>query len=132
MYLFPTSLGSTIRDKGLWIERERTAYIIRNARLDPDWASIDRRTLSILGRAISSLTQTQGVGDLYQIYLNARHNNMDFNLAFIDPDFDVEHKEEFDTEYMRALFDYAYQLAREGYPWQKTPPGLLDTDLEVE
>ena len=132
VYLFPTSLGSTIRDKGLWIERERTAYIIRNARLDPDWASIDRRTLSILGRAISSLTQTQGVGDLYQIYLNARHNKMDFNLAFIDPDFDVEHKEEFDTEYMRALFDYAYQLAREGYPWQKTPPGLLDTDLEVE
>jgi predicted acylesterase/phospholipase RssA len=132
VYLFPTSLGNTIRDKGLWIERERTAYIIRNARLDPDWASIDRRTLSILGRAISSLTQTQGVGDLYQIYLNARHNNMDFNLAFIDPDFDVEHKEEFDTEYMRALFDYAYQLAREGYPWQKTPPGLLDTDLEVE
>jgi len=52
--------------------------------------------------------------------------------SIIDPDFDVEHKEEFDTEYMRALFDYAYQLAREGYPWQKTPPGLLDTDLEVE
>ncbi|OEU44358.1 MAG: hypothetical protein BBJ60_06705, partial [Desulfobacterales bacterium S7086C20] len=63
VFLFPSSLGSTIRDKGLWIERKRTAYIIRNARLDPDWASIDRRTLSILGRAVSSLTQTQGVGD---------------------------------------------------------------------
>ncbi len=129
VYLFPTSLGSTLRDKGLWIERERIAYVIRNARLDPHWASIERRTLSILGRAISSLIQTQGIGDLYQIYSNAKQNDMDFNLAFIGPDFDVEHEEDFDTEYMRDLFDYAYQLARGGYPWQKTPPGLVNSNL---
>jgi len=34
------------------------------------------------------------------------------------------HKEEFDTEYMRALYDYGYQLARKGYPWRKVPPGM--------
>jgi hypothetical protein len=33
-------------------------------------------------------------------------------------------KEEFDTLYMRALFDYAYNLARQEYPWRKAPPGL--------
>lgn len=33
------------------------------------------------------------------------------------------HKEEFDTAYMRKLFDYGYQLGVKGYPWQKTPPG---------
>jgi len=130
VFLFPPSLGDTIRDKGLWIERERIAYIIRNARLDPDWASIDRRMLSIFGRALSSLIQSQGVGDLYQIYLNTKQNDMDFNLAFIGEDFDVEHKEDFDTEYMRSLFDYGYQLARGGYPWQKRPPGLVKKHLE--
>jgi hypothetical protein len=132
VYLFPSALGSTTRDKGLWLERKRTAYTIRNSRLDPDWAQIERNTLSIVGRAISSLIQTQGVGDLYQIYLNAKQNEMDFNLAFIGEDFDVEHKEDFDTEYMRALFDYAYQLAREGYSWQKRPPGLVKKHLESE
>jgi hypothetical protein len=130
VFLFPSALGNVIRDKGLWIDRERNAYIIRNARLDPAWASIERNTLSILGRAISSLIQSQGVGDLYQIYLNAKQNEMDFNLAFIGEEFDVEHREDFDTEYMIALFDYGYQLAREGYPWQKRPPGLVKKHLE--
>jgi hypothetical protein len=130
VFLFPSALGSTIRDKGLWVETERTAYIIRNSRLDPHWASIDRRTLSIFGRALSSLIQSQGVGDLYQIYLNAKQNEMDFNLAFIGEDFNVKSREDFDTEYMRALFDYAYQLARGGFPWQKRPPGLVKKHLE--
>ena len=130
VFLFPSALGSTIRDKGLWVETERTAYIIRNSRLDPHWASIDRRTLSIFGRALSSLIQSQGIGDLYQIYLNAQQNEMDFNLAFIGEDFDVVSREDFDTEYMRALFDYGYQLAREGYPWQKRPPGLVKKHLD--
>jgi len=31
---------------------------------------------------------------------------------------------------MRALFDYGYNLARQGYPWKKTPPGL-DAPLEL-
>jgi predicted patatin/cPLA2 family phospholipase len=130
VFLFPSSLGGTIRDKGLWIERERIAFIIRNARLDPDWASIDRRMLSIFGRALSSLIQSQGVGDLYQIYLNTQQNEVDFNLAYIGNDFDVQSREDFDTEYMRALFDYGYQIAREGYPWQKRPPGLVKKHLE--
>ena len=116
VFLFPTSLGRVIREKGRWVDTERHAYIIRNARLDPDWASVDRRTLSILGRAISSLIQTQGSADLYHIYLITEQYDIDFNLAFIGSDFDVLHTEDFDTEYMRALFDYAYQRARGGYP----------------
>jgi hypothetical protein len=33
---------------------QRTAYLIRNARLDPDWASVDRRPPSILGQSINT------------------------------------------------------------------------------
>ena len=43
-------------------------YILRNARLDPDWASTERRTANIAMRAIDALTTTQGIGDLYRIY----------------------------------------------------------------
>jgi hypothetical protein len=41
---------------------------------------------------------------------------------FIDDDFDAEHREEFDNQYMRALFDYGFRQGRDGYPWKKTPP----------
>ena len=34
--------------------------------------------------------------------------------------------EEFDTEFMQKLFAHAYQMAREGYPWEKFPPGFSD------
>ncbi|NIO08835.1 MAG: patatin family protein, partial [Deltaproteobacteria bacterium] len=55
----------------------------RNARLDPNWSSVERRTLDITGRAISSLIHTQGIGDLYQMYLISKRDGIDFNLAFI-------------------------------------------------
>ncbi len=106
------------------MRRKRKAYIIRNARLDPNWASVDRRTLNIAGRAITSLIRTQGIGDLYQLYLITKRDGIDFNLAFISSDFKVEHKEQFDTIYMRKLFDHGYKLARKCYPWEKYPPGF--------
>jgi len=105
-------------------KRERKVYIIRNSRLDPEWSQVERKTMSIAGRAISSLIQTQGVGDLDRIYLIAKRDGADFNLAFIPATFDAPHEEEFDTEYMRQLFALGYELAAEGCPWQKAPPGF--------
>ncbi|MGO9378249.1 MAG: hypothetical protein ACLPN1_00260 [Dissulfurispiraceae bacterium] len=34
-------------------------------------------------------------------------------------------KEDFDTAYMRQLFDVGYSMAAKGHPWQKTPPGFV-------
>jgi predicted acylesterase/phospholipase RssA len=125
VFLYPPRLFDTARLEGVKVpQRERKVYIIRNARLDPEWATVQRSTLSIAGRAISSLIQTQGLGDLYKIYLTAQQDGLDYHLAFIGADFTAEHKEDFDTAYMQALFDYGYQLGRKGYPWHKTPPGL--------
>jgi predicted acylesterase/phospholipase RssA len=104
--------------------RKRVLYVIRNARLDPDWASTERRTLSIATRAISSLTRTQGVGDLYRIYATTQRDGIDFNLTYIPPTFKTPHNEEFDTAYMRALYDVGQQAAKSGHQWQKYPPGF--------
>ena len=103
--------------------RERAVYIIRNARLDPEWAQVERRTLSIAGRAISSLIHTQGIGDLYTIYATTQRDGVDFNLAFIPASFSAPHREEFDPEYMRALFQTGFDMAAKGNPWHKLPPG---------
>jgi hypothetical protein len=79
--------------------------------------------MSIAKRAISSLIHTQGLGNLYQIYLTTQRDSIDYNLAFIPSTFDAIHREDFDTQYMRALYDTAYQLAEKGYSWHKHPPG---------
>lgn len=106
-------------------DRQRTLYVINNARMDPAWASVDRRTMSIAGRAVSSLIQTQGAGNIYQIYNTASRDGIDFNLAFIPSDFSTPHTEDFDQAYMRSLFQHAFDLARHGYPWRKEPPNLV-------
>jgi hypothetical protein len=124
VFAYPPSLdlGALAGEHG--IERERSLYVIRNSRLDPEWADVERRTLSIAGRAISSLIHNQGLGDLYRIYATARRDGVAFHLARIPGTFDVVHKEDFDTEYMRALFDEAYRTAVRGYPWERVPPGF--------
>jgi len=73
VFLYPPRLMDQARASGKKVaERERRAYIIRNAMLSPDWATTERSTLSIVGRAINSLLQTQGIGDLYRIYAPRR------------------------------------------------------------
>jgi predicted acylesterase/phospholipase RssA len=105
-------------------QRELKVYIIRNSRLDAQWSQVERRTMSIAERAISSLIQTQGIGDLLRIYLITKRDRAVFNLAFIPASFNVPRKEQFDTEYMRQLFAVGYEMAATGYPWYKTPPGF--------
>lgn len=124
VFVYPPSLKVKALSDEHHVSRDRVVYIIRNARLDPGWANVERRTLSIAGRAISSLIHTQGVGDLYRIYLETERDKVEFNLAFIPETFNTPHREEFDTEYMRALFQTGYDLAVDGYPWAKVPPGF--------
>lgn len=127
VFVYPPSLELKKLSLAKGVSRERRLYIIRNARLDPDWAQVERRTMSIAGRAITSLIQTQGIGDLYQIYLVTQRDGVDFNLAFIPKSFNVLHKEDFSPEYMRPLFELGYKLAVKGYPWEKVPPGYAET-----
>jgi len=125
VFLYPPSFNLSDATRAEAIQRDRRAWIIRNARLDPDWAQVDRRTLSIAGRAISALIHTQGIGDLYRIYLDAQRDGVDFNLAYIPHDFKAESKEPFDKEYMSLLFQRGFDMARNGYAWDKTPPGYV-------
>ncbi len=119
VFVYPP--GLRINRQG--IERDRRLYVIRNAQLTPQWADVTRRTLSIAGRATSSLIQTQGVGDLYRIYSVAQRDEVDFNLASMPASFNVPLRYSFDPAYMNALFKVGYDLGKAGYPWAKVPPG---------
>jgi hypothetical protein len=100
VFVYPPGL----RINQMGITRKRILYVIRNARLDPEWADVNRQTLSIAGRAATSLIQTQGISDLYRI--------------------DVKLRYAFDPEYMTALFQVRYDMGRAGYSWPKVPPGF--------
>ena len=124
VFMYPPSfhLATAATEMGVG-ERQRSVYIIRNSRLDADWASTDRRTLSIANRAVSSLIQTQGEGDLIRMYLTTTRDHVDYNLAYIPRDFTAPKKSEFDEAYMRPLFERGREMAAHGYPWAKYPPG---------
>ncbi len=119
LFLYPPSIDM----KKLAHEVLR-AYLIRNAREDPEWEAVERQTLSIAGRAVSTIIHASGESDLVRIYFEAQRDSVDYNLAYIGSDFSAPEAGDFDKAYMNALFDYAYQQARHGYPWKKVPPDL--------
>ena len=123
VFLYPPRILSDLeRATGRPYRRELHAYVIRNGRLEPTWSNTERHTLDIGARAISALIQTQGINDIYRIYQTAKRDRVDFNLAYIGSDFNYPQHAKFDPEYMKRLFDHAYQLSIKGYPWHKEPP----------
>ncbi len=127
VFVYPTGLNVREEAERNNVElNERRLYIIRNARLDPEWAATDRQTTDIAGRSIGGLIQTQGFANLFWIYAITERDEVDYNLAFIGKDFDEPKEGQFDMVYMNKLFDYGYDSALAGYGWEKAPPGLLD------
>ncbi len=107
-------------------QRDRTWYVIRNSRLSVASVQVERSTLSIAQRAISSLIHNQGIGDLYQIAAIAKRDGAHLRLAYIPDSFTVPAPDDFDRDYMNALFLVAYKLGRDGYPWATEPAGFVD------
>src|SRR5262249_56034586 len=92
VFFYPPSMREVARSMGVEMTRTGRIYIIRNTALGATWSPIKRQTISIAGRAINSLLHTQGLGDLYRIYLTTQRDGFDFNLAYIGADFNFEGK----------------------------------------
>jgi predicted acylesterase/phospholipase RssA len=107
--------------------RERRLYVIRNSRPGPDFETVDRSTLKIAGRAVSTLISTQGVGDLYQLYLVAQRDHIDYNVTYIPETFTDKISAAFDRAYMNRLYQVGRQQMLSGKAWSKYPPGYNPT-----
>src|SRR5215217_1153807 len=124
VFLYPASVSRFRRERlarRLPVAPAR-AWVIRNGRLDPEWASVERRTLGITGRAITSMISASGLNDVLRIHAAAERDGVDYNLAFIGRDFAVEYDKPFEQSYMRPLFEYGRQRAPRGDAWVKRPP----------
>ncbi len=119
LFLYPASIQTAQMGK-----RKRIAYIVRNARLDPNYAMAERQTLNIAGRAIDTMLAASGQNDVLRTYFISARDGVDYNLAYIGADFAAPKKGEFDQAYMNALYEYGYREAVSGREWHKLPPGL--------
>ena len=124
VFLYPADLDWKVITEKLNVIGSARVYVIRNSFLNPDWKSVKPKIMPIAGTSISSLIRTQGIGDMYRIYLDCQRDGIDYNLAYIPESFDLKPKEDFDPVYMSKLFDLGFQMARSGYPWDKGPPGF--------
>ena len=124
IFLYPVGLDWDLVSEKLEVKGEPHVYLIRNARLEPVRKAMRQRVFPIADRSITSLIRTQGIGDMYRVYLAAERDGIDYHLAYVPDDFDEKAKEMFDPEYMRKLFDVGYRMAKAGFPWKKAPPGF--------
>jgi hypothetical protein len=130
VFLYPVGIDYEKVLERLEVPGRPKVYVIRNSRLEPIYEQVPNRLLPLAGRSLESLVRTQGIGDLYRIYLETCRDGLDFNLAYIPPDFTEQSKGEFDTEYMKKLYDLAYERAKNGYAWDKMPPELERAPLQ--
>lgn len=123
-FLYPSSITKLRRQrmKAGTAVVPAVAYIIRNGRLDPEWAEVERQTMGIAGRAISTMIAASGYNDVLRMYNTTQRDGIPFNLAFIGADFTEVLPAPFDQKYMRDLFAYGYDRAIKGYDWSHAPP----------
>jgi len=103
-------------------------YVIRNGYVDPVYKQVPDNIFAITSRTVETLTNAQGIGDIYQLYDFTKMRNGDFNLAYIPSTHVPKTKELFDRNEMQSLFNLGYSQALRGYDWKKVPPGLNEQD----
>ena len=121
MFFYPARMNFQDVMERLDVKGTPTIYVIRNAFVRPDYKTISPRLLPIAGRTIDSLIRTQGIGDFFRIGTLADRDGMDFEFTYIPDDANeeigVKPTEEFDPNYMKALFKYGQQRTLEGEAW---------------
>ncbi|UPY35744.1 patatin-like phospholipase family protein [Sediminicoccus sp. KRV36] len=124
VFLYPPSLNLGDAARGRGITRQRTAYVIRNGRVDVEAGSTTRGIFSITRRAANTLLHFGGIGDISRIYLTTQRDGVAFRVAYIGREFQHPRNEPFDPAFMQALFDYGFERGRLGDAWQTQPSAV--------
>ena len=130
--LFHPSMPVDPELRRIALNRQRRLYVIRNSRPGSDLETVDRSTMKIAGRAVSTLISTQGIGDLYQLYVLCQRDRIDYNVAFIPGSFVEKLREPFEQAYMVKLYALGRETMLEGMAWSKVPPGYNPTPLSEQ
>ncbi|MDX2201488.1 MAG: patatin-like phospholipase family protein [Hyphomicrobiaceae bacterium] len=122
VFLAPAHLSLRTFDALYAKPPQRRIYVIKNGKLTPEYEAVQANTLAISARSLFTLTKSQSIGDINRIYQTAQRDKAQFRLTSIPSSFDMQAKQAFDPEYMKALFDVGYELGRSGGAWSTSPP----------
>ena len=132
VFLYPIGLDLEEVERRLKVKGRSKVYVIRNSRLAPKYEQVENKLFPIAGRSIASIIRTQGIGDLYRIFLETCRDGLDFYLAYIPETFDEDPEGDFDPSYMTKLFNLAYEAGKSGYPWDRMPPELAAAPIRCD
>ena len=68
VFMYPPTYSPLAIDKAIGWKPKRTVYIIRNNKIEPEYAVVKPKLISVAGRSIDTLIKSDGIGDLYRIY----------------------------------------------------------------
>ena len=101
-------------------------YILVNNKIDPTFDVVANQTVAVGARSLSTILKREGRNNVMSAYAYARHNNIAYHLAYIDPslpDLPPERaQEEFSTEYMTYLYGLGLAKGSSAQPWVGRPP----------
>jgi predicted acylesterase/phospholipase RssA len=115
-------------DEQLGHKVDREVFVIVNGRIVPSPKSVSPRVLKIGAAALSSLTYSGTISDLYKIYAITERDQMDVRFGWTPETFIEEPTEAFDSAYMRKLYDYGHDLEASGKLWSNYPPYFAARD----
>lgn len=97
-------------------------YIVVNMKLTPDFGVGERSTLSILGRAVTAAIKVVTRATIDRAYAVAKRSGIPFNLAYVDSAFFAPSRGAFDSDYMKALFEFGVAQGKSAKPYLNEPP----------
>ncbi|MGD9783377.1 MAG: patatin-like phospholipase family protein [Hyphomicrobiaceae bacterium] len=103
----------------------RRIYVVKNGKSVPEQEVVEAKTLSIVGRSISTLIKNQNLGELYRIYRMAKDAGAEFHFVAVPPEFKAKAKEFFDPIYQAKLFEAGRQVGLDRKSWAQRPPGVM-------
>ena len=124
VFMYPPTYSPLAVDKAIGWKPKRTVYIIRNNKIEPEYAVVKPKLINVAGRSIDTLIKSDGIGDLYRIYAVAQRDKVGYNYVSIPSDFTVKSTSAFDKAFMNSLFEAGYNAALQPEPWRHKPPGL--------
>lgn len=130
IFLTPGNFRFTDLDRATGIKVRRHLWVIRNAKIEPEYLAVKGTALAIGERSLETLTKHQGIGDLRRMYEKSVADNLDFNLVAVPVDFHAPRPLPFDRGYMQALYKRGHELGRTGNPWMKGLPAAPVGNLQ--
>lgn len=119
------SAGETIKAR---------VFMIRNSELNVRWQPVSKKLINIADRTVSVMINSQSMGDIFRNFTIAHLAGIDFYVVGIPLDFEAEHPELFDQEYMIKLFAKGYEMGQKKSSWKSHPFGFrpISTGVQLE